>query len=63
MPQHSTEPTPHAGLGALGTNPVVIQIDMCDGRIFLQGLSQGLEAATDPGLCLAPELYRSKAVC
>ena len=32
---------------------------MCDGRIFLQRLGQGLEAATDQGLRLVPELYRT----
>ena len=49
MPQHSTEPTPHAGLGALGTNLVVQQIDVRDRLVFLQRLGQGLEAATDQG--------------
>ena len=48
------------GLAALGANLVAIQMDMCDGRIFLQRLGQGLEAATDQGLRLVPELYRSK---
>ena len=47
MPRHSAEPTPHAGLGALGANLVVTQIDVRDGRVLLQRLSQGLEAATD----------------
>ena len=61
MPQHSAEPTPHTGLGALGANLVVIQMDVRDGPVFLQRLGQGLEAATDQGLCLAPELYRSDA--
>ena len=49
MPQHSAEPTPHAGLGALGANLVVKQIDVRDGVVFLQRLGQGLEAATDQG--------------
>ena len=62
MPQHSTEPTPHAGLGALGANVVPIQSNGREGRIDLQRLRQGLEAATYQGLCLAPELYRSKVV-
>ena len=63
MPQHSAEPATHAGLGALGANLVIIQIDARDGLVFLQHLCQGLEAATDQGLRLVPELYRSKAVC
>ena len=37
------------GLGALGTNLVVSQTDFCDGRVCLQCLRQGLEAATDQG--------------
>ena len=37
------------GLGALGTNLVQTQIDVCDGRVYLQRLGQGLEAATDQG--------------
>ena len=40
-------PTP--GLGTLGTNLVVIQIDARDGLVFLERLGQGLEAATDQG--------------
>ena len=43
-----THPTP--GLGALGANLVVIQIDVCDGLVNLEPLGQGLEAATDQGL-------------
>ena len=38
-------PTP--GLGTLGANLVVSQIDVCDGCIDPKRLSQGLEAATD----------------
>ena len=53
-------PTP--GLGTLGPNLVVFQIDGRDGFVTLQRLSQGLEAATDQGWPLVPELYRSKAV-
>ena len=49
MPQHFAEPTPHTGLGALGANLVVTQIDARDGLVFLQHLGQGLEAATDQG--------------
>ena len=49
MPQHSAESTPTPGLGALGANVVLRQIDGRDGRIFLQRLSQGLEAAADQG--------------
>ena len=37
------------GLGALVANIVVLQIDVGDGRVFLQCLGQGLEAATDQG--------------
>ena len=52
MPQHSrvfskTHHTP--GLGALGTNLVLMQIDVCDDRVRLQYLGQGLESATDQG--------------
>ena len=35
------------GLGALGTNLVLSQIDVCDRGVYLQCLGQGLEAATD----------------
>ena len=49
MPQHSAKPTPHAGLGTLGANLVVTQIDVRDGLVFLERLGQGLEAATDQG--------------
>ena len=51
------------GLGTVSTNLVTLHIHVRDGRIFLQHLGQGLEAATDPGLRPAPELYRSKAHC
>ena len=47
MPQHSAEPTPHAGLGALLPNFVGMQVDARDGLVNLQRLGQGLEAATD----------------
>ena len=47
MPQHSAEPTPHAGLGALRPNLVGIQIDVRDGLVFFQRPGQSLEAATD----------------
>ena len=40
-------PTP--GLGPFVANLVVKQIYVCDGRINLQRLGQGLEAATDQG--------------
>ena len=40
------------GLGALGANLVVEQIDVRDGPVYFQCLSQGLEAATDQGWCL-----------
>ena len=51
MPQHSAIlRSPHTpGLGALGTNPVASQLDVRDGRVYLQCLGQGLEAATDQG--------------
>ena len=52
MPQHSAEPTPTPGLGPFVPNFVARQIDGRDGRIFLQRLSQGLEAATDQGWLL-----------
>ena len=45
---YSAEPTT-PGLGALVANLVHIQIDVCDGRVYLQRLGQGLEAATDQG--------------
>ena len=35
------------GLGTLGANLVVFQIDVRDGPVYLQCLGQGLEAATD----------------
>ena len=57
MPQHSAKPTPHAGLGTLGANLVVTQIDVRDGLVFLERLGQGLEAATDQGWHLGL-LYR-----
>ena len=37
------------GLGTLGANLVVLQIDVRDGLVDLQCLGQGLEAATDQG--------------
>ena len=37
------------GLGALVANLVLVQSDARDGRVYLQCLGQGLEAATDPG--------------
>ena len=52
MPQHSAilrSPSHTPGLGALGTNVVGNQADACDGRVYLQRLGQGLEAATDQG--------------
>ena len=62
MPKHSGESTPTPGLGTLSANVVESQIDVRDGPVNLQRLSQGLEAATDQGWHLVPELYRSKAV-
>ena len=52
MPQHSAilrSPSHTPGLGPLGFNLVVSQIDVLDGRVYLQCLGQGLEAATDQG--------------
>ena len=43
-------PTP--GLGTLVANRVTFQINGRDGRIDLERLGQGLEAATDQGWCL-----------
>ena len=40
------------GLGALGANLVVEQINGRDGRIVLQSLGQRLGAAADQGWCL-----------
>ena len=40
------------GLGALGTNLVLSQIDVRDGLVDFKCLSQGLEAATGQGWCL-----------
>ena len=37
------------GLGALVANLVLVQSDVRDGRVYLQCLGQGLEAATDQG--------------
>ena len=37
------------GLGPLGANLVVVQIDVRDGPVYFQCLGQGLEAATDQG--------------
>ena len=51
------------GLGTVCTNLIASQNHVRDGLVDLQRLSQGLEAATDPGLRPAPELYRSKAHC
>ena len=50
-PPHTT------GLGALVADLVVPQIDVRDGRICLQRLAQGLEAATDQGWRLVRGLY------
>ena len=40
------------GLGALGTNLVLSQIDVRDGLVDFKCLGQGLEAATGQGWCL-----------
>ena len=40
------------GLGTLGADVVPMPNNFCDGRIDLQSLGQGLEAATDQGWCL-----------
>ena len=47
------------GLGALGTNRVVCQLNVRDGRVCRQRLGQGLETETDQGWRLHPGLYRS----
>ena len=52
MPQHSAilrSPSHTPGLDPLVANLVISQIDARDGRIYLQCLGQGLEAATDQG--------------
>ena len=45
----SAEPHHTPGLGALVANLVLVQSDVRDGRVYLQCLGQGLEAATDQG--------------
>jgi len=50
------------GLGPLGTNLVVFQIDICDGRVYLQRLGQGLEAATDQGWHVVQGFYRQNLI-
>ena len=52
-------PSHTPGLGPLGANLVDFQIDVCDGRVCLQRLGQGLETETDQGWRLHPGLYRS----
>ena len=62
MPQHLAilrSPSHTPGLGPLGTNLAVKQIDVLDGRVCLQRLGQGLETETDQGWRLHPGLYRS----
>ena len=54
-PPHTT------GLGALVADLVVPQIDVRDGRICLQRLAQGLEAATDQGWHLV-RFYRQNLI-
>ena len=52
MPQHSAilrSPSHTPGLDPLVANLVISQIDARDGRIYLQCLGKGLEAATDQG--------------
>ena len=50
------------GLGALSANLVVIQLDICDGRVCLQRLGQGLEAATDQGWHVVQGFYRQNLI-
>ena len=50
------------GLGALGTYLLVIQIDICDGRVYLQRLGQGLEAATDQGWHVVQGFYHQNLI-
>ena len=62
MPQHSAilrSPSHTPGLGPLGTNLVVMQIDVRDGLVDFKCLGQGLETETDQGWRLHPGLYRS----
>ena len=60
MPQHWAilrSPSHTPGLGPLGTNVVVFsQINVCDGRVCLQCLGQGLETETEQGWRLHPGL-------
>jgi hypothetical protein len=65
MPQHSrvfssAHNTP--GLGALGANLFAAQNDFCDGRVYLQCLGQGLEAATDQGFQSKGSVNRNLAI-
>ena len=66
MQQHSArilQRPPHTrGLGALGANVVTLQLNGRDRCIYLQRLSQGLEAATDQDLHLVPRLYRQNLI-
>ena len=52
-------PSHTPGLGPLGTNLVVCQIDVLDGRVYLQRLGQSLEMETEQGWRLHPGLYCS----
>ena len=47
------------GLGTLGANLVVLQIDVRDGLVDLQCLGQGLETETDQGWRPHPGFYCS----
>ena len=51
------------GLGTLGANVVIFQINGRDGRIFLQRLGQHLEAATHQGWCLNFRALLEKPDC
>ena len=51
---------PAPGLGTLGANLVVAEIDCGDGRIYLQRLGQRLEAANDQGWCRSFRALQAK---
>ena len=50
------------GLGPLVANLVACQFEVRDGRIDLQRLGQGLEAATDQGWHLVRGFYRQNLI-
>ena len=65
MQQHSAilrSPSHTPGLGPLGANLVVCQINLRDGRVYLQCLCQALEAATDQGFQSKGSVNRNLAI-